>query len=165
MLNVKCQRFIIWSFSLSVYVCITRCSFLEQIWWGAELNVVTRTMPFKLRIVNLKWWFYSSNQRESSLLKSFVLFLIFSLHSHGHLYLYVFIHFCSGDYSVCSFVDDFLRYLFWFLGLKNFWHNQLITEAEEIVDPSEQIYYVFCFLLYYIVLHWEMYHKQRFCVN
>lgn len=123
MLNVKCQRFIIWSFS----VCITRCSFLEQIWWGAELNVVTRTMPFKLRIVNLKWWFFSSNQRESSLLKSFVLFSIFSLHSHGHLYLYIFIHFCSGDYSVCSFVDDFLRYLFFFLGLKNLWHNKLIS--------------------------------------
>lgn len=160
MLNVKCQRFIIWSFSLSLYVYNTVFIFRTNLMRRrikccyANNAIQTEKSKFKMMIL-----FIESARIE------FVLFLIFSLHSHGHLYLYVFIHFCSGDYSVCSFVDDFLRYLFWFLGLKNFWHNQLITEAEEIVALSGQIYCVFCFLLYYIVLHWEIDHEQRLCVN
>lgn len=147
--------------SLSLCMCIIRCSFLEQIWWGAELNVVTRTMPFKLRRVNLKWWFYSSNQRESSLC-CFWYFLFTLMDFYTNIYSY---NFLVAIIVFAVLLTIFYASYFSFLAWKTFdiinWLPK--QKRSSLLAGRSIVYFVsYCIISYCIE---KIYHKQRLCVN
>lgn len=161
MLNVKCQRFIIWSFSLSLYVYNTvfifRTNLMRRRIKCCYTNNAIQTENSKFKMMIL---FIESARIE------FVLFLIFSLHSHGHLYQHIY----SYNFVVAIIVFAVLLTIFYasyfsFLAWKTFdiinWLPK--QKRSSLLAGRSIVYFVsYCIISYCIE---KIYHKQRLCVN